>query len=78
MLLKDDHLKLKNIPSYGIRIFTRLPFICLLISLKNQEMEDRILCILKLRMYVFQSCFNMHNVLTYLAQWGPIAAVTAV
>jgi hypothetical protein len=29
-------------------------------------------------MSIFQSCFNMHNVLTDLAQWGPITAVTAI
>ena len=49
-----------------------------LITLENQMMEDVILCILKLSMSFFQSCFNMHSVLTRLAKWGPIAAVTAI
>ena len=78
MLLKYDNSQLKNIPSYGICIFTELSFICLLITLEYQMMEDGILCVLKLCMSVFQSCFNMHNVLTDLAQWGPIAALTAI
>ena len=74
----NDQLHLKNIPSYGTCIFTGLPFICLLISLENQMMKDRVLCILKLSMSIFQSCFNRHSVLTHLAQWGPISAVTAI
>lgn len=78
VLLKYDQLLLKNIPSYGIRIFTELSFICLLITLENQMMEDGTLCILKLFMSIIQNCFNIHNVLTDLAQWGPIAAVTAI
>ena len=41
-------------------------------------MEDGTLCILKLFMSIIQNCFNIHNVLTDLAQWGPIAAVTAI
>jgi hypothetical protein len=78
MLPKYEHLQLRNIPSYGIHIFTGLPFICLLITLENQMMEDGILYILKLSMSIFQNCFNMHNVLTDLAQGRPIAAVTAI
>jgi hypothetical protein len=78
MLLKYDELLLKNIPSYGICIFTGLSFICLLITLENQMMEDGLLCILKLCMSIFQNCFTLPIVLTDPAQWGPIAAVTAI
>jgi hypothetical protein len=35
------------------------------------------MCILKLSMSLFQNYFNMHGVLTRLAQWRPIAADTA-
>ena len=78
MLIKYDNLNLKNIPSFGICIFTGLPFICLLTYLENQKIEDGVLCILKLHMSIFQIFVNMHNVLTDLAEWGPIGAVTVI